>query len=772
MDENRLKKVAFGGYFVVYFLWNIFAPQNLKSFGKSLILLIGIGFITVMIFSVSKKLYDYRAYGLILGVSMALYFMGDASWMIYELNTGDIVSMTHISTFFYVTESIFVCISLWWLIVKKSTRWNRIQYGVDGIFSAVFIFYIAWKLVFKNINSSAIESMFELEVLLTYVIVDFFVILGSSILFNSKNNDYIDKITSCALVMWSFTDMIYYWLFLTKSYDDSSILDIFWVLTFFILWYTLEHRVLKNELTIKKYSDFEQSEKTYQDTPMSLVVLFFIAFVLSYDESLMMFVFVIILILRKGAAQFINTYLVNEYLTKEYKKLNEILEEKVTERTNELKRKNEELYILANIDSLTGLPNRRHFSEYLDYTINTNIKENLIAVLLIDLDRFKSINDWYGHEVGDKLLLNVAQRLKSKLLSDNFIARLGGDEFVIVLNNVDSREDAFNKAMIFVEAFREHFKIGDSKINSTLSIGISICPLDGSEMSILLKQADTALYCAKEEGKNRAVLYDSSMKKEETIKLELEGCLYDSIKNNELTIEYRPQLSTSGESILGIDTRIVWNSSKFGRLSYDEFKFIAEDSGFIMDIGLWTIDSICKNIEYFKYKFNLNIRFSLEISTNQFLGSDIVSMFEGYISKYNIEGNCFEVEIYENFSERDENIVIEKLNGLKNLGIMVSIIDFGVGYSSLNHFRNYPIDNIKIPSKITENIVVDKGAQKLVKAAVALSNIFELKSIAQGVKHIEQAEVLKTLGCDEVRGSYYSDFVDFKSIEKIIGEYK
>ena len=189
MDENRLKKVAFGGYFVVYFLWNIFAPQNIKSFGSSLILLVGIGFITVMIFNISKKLNDYKLYGFILAVAMSLYFMGDASWIIYELNTGNVVSITHISTFFYVTESILVGISLWSLLIKKSTRWNRIQYGVDGIFSAVFIFYIAWKLVFKNINSSSIESIFELNVLLTYVIIDFFVILGSSILFNSRNTD-------------------------------------------------------------------------------------------------------------------------------------------------------------------------------------------------------------------------------------------------------------------------------------------------------------------------------------------------------------------------------------------------------------------------------------------------------------------------------------------------------------------------------------------------------------------------------------------------------
>ncbi len=769
MDENRLKKLIFVVYFPVYFIWKIFAPQNINDFGSSLILLSGIAFTAVKIFKISKKSKDYKAYSLILATALFLYTLGDASWILYEIKTRSSVPIYHISTLFYVVESILVGVALWSLIIKKSTRWNRLKYGVDGIFSAIFIFYIAWKLVFRHINPNVISNPFEVNVLLIYVTVDFFVILGASILCNSKIGDKIDKVVAAVLILWSFTDIVYYWILLTDKYSDSSMVDIFWVFTFFVLWYASEYRVEINKTQIIKLNDSECVNDSSTETPISLVILFFSSFILSYDDLFMMIVFVIMLILRKIASKFIHTYLVNEYLTKEYKKLNEILEEKVIERTEELKIKNEELYILANIDALTGLPNRRHFLEYLEYKISVNPKDKLMALLFIDLDRFKSINDWYGHEIGDKLLLNVAERLKNNLPPDSFIARLGGDEFVVVLNNILKGEDAKIAAMKFVEAFRIHFKIGDSKINSTVSVGISIYPSNSNDISSLLKAADIALYCAKEQGKNIALLYDSSMKKEEKLKLELESYLYDSIKNKELKIEYRPQINPNDGNVVGFDSRIYWDSAVFGRTEYSSFKVVAEDSGFIMDIGIWTLRQICSNIRYLCQKCNKKIRFSVEISTNQFLGSDIVSILSDYIKEYEIDGKFLELEILENFSSKDEDIVIEKLNGLKNLGIIISIIDFGMGYSSLKYLKSYPIDNIKIPSSITKDVVSDIEVQKLVKVVVSLSNIFELKSIAQGVQNIEQSEILMELGCDEVRGSYYGKFVSFEDIEKMVG---
>lgn len=768
MNEHCLKKWIFGLYFLIYFLWKSFAPQTINDLGSNVILLLGILFTAVMTYISSRKAGDYRGNLLILSISLFLYFFGDLSWVLYELITNQEVPIEHVSTVFYIFESVLIGVFIWNLILKKSTRWSRIYYGVDGFFLIIFIFFILWKLIFRNIDTDLLGNNLETDVLFLYIGIDFFVILGASILINLKNGNSSDKVIAVALFIWSAADVFYYWLFLTKSYTDSSIVDILWVFSFFIMCYASEYRVCTNNVKIEDASHFENIENLNTQTPLTLTVLFFIALVLSYEEIFVVIIFTLIILFRGIVAKFIYTYIVNEHLTEEYRKLNEMLEEKVVERTEELKAKNEELYILANIDPLTGLPNRRHFLEYLEYRINMTVDNNLFALLFIDLDRFKSINDWYGHEIGDRLLLSVSDRLKKTLPKDSFIARLGGDEFVVIVNNIISEDDAIESAMNFVKAFRTYFRIGDFKINSTISIGISLYPINGDNISQILKTADTALYAAKESGKNTAIMYNNDMRKEERLKLEFESRLYDSIKNNELEIEYRPQMNPIDKSIIGIDARIYWDS-KFGRIDYDEFKMIAEDSGFIMDIGIWFIEKICEKIKFFKDKSNLDLKFSLEISTNQFLGSDISALFGEYIRKYGINGNLIEVEIIENFSEKDEELIIEKLNSLKLLGIQISIIDFGKGYSSFKYLNEYPVDSIKIPDSIIDNILIDTNAQNLVKAVSSVSKIFELKSKAQGVKSLEQIELLRELGCDEVTGSCGVEFVSFERIKEMVG---
>lgn len=768
MDEHCLKKWIFGLYFLIYFLWKSFAPQIINDDGSNVILLFGIIFTAVMTYKTSKRSGDYRTNLLILSISLFLYFFGDLSWILYELSTNQEVPVVHISTLFYTLESILIAVFLWNLILKKSTRWSRIYYGVDGFFLVIFIFFILWKLIFKNIDTDLIGNNLETNILLIYVIADFFVILGSSVLINLKNSNIADKAIAGALFIWSAADVFYYWLFLTRSYTDSSIVDILWIFSFFIMWYSAEYRICTNDVKIEDASHFENIDKINTQTPITLTVLFFISLVLSYEDVFLVIVFTLIILFRGIVAKFIYTYIVNEHLTEEYRKLNEMLEEKVVERTEELKAKNEELYVLANIDPLTGLPNRRHFLEYLEYRINMNLENNLFALFFIDLDRFKSINDWYGHEIGDRLLLSVSDRLKKNLPPDSFIARLGGDEFVVVVNNIISDEDAIESAMNFVKAFRTYFRIGDFKINSTISIGISLYPINGDNISQILKTADTALYAAKESGKNTAIMYNNDMRKEERLKLEFESRLYDSIKNNELEVEYRPQMNPNDKSIIGIDARIYWNS-KFGRIDYDQFKVIAEDLGFIMDIGIWFIDKICEKIKFLKEKFDLDLKFSLEISTNQFLGSDIASIFSEYIKKHGITGNLLEIDIVEKFSEKDEDIIIEKLNSLKALGIHISIINLGSGYYSFKYLNKYSIDSITIQEQIIDNILVDENAQNLTKSVISVSRIFGINSRVKGVNSLKQVELLKKIGCDEVISSCDMEFVSFEKIEEMVG---
>lgn len=768
MIKDKKKQLFILGYFVFYILWKIIAPQNITDKGSSLILLSGILGASLLMFSISGKSGDYKNYAILIATALLMYFVGDCTWIAYEWFVSPNVPVVHISSMFYLMDSFLFCVGIWSVVIKESTRWSRSQSGVDGVISATFILYIIWKLIFSKLISSDSPLNAEEYILITYVSFDFMVILAISMLSQSRKSKFPDKIQSIALITWSVTDIFYYWSVLTRNYDASSYIDIFWVMSYLMIWYSLDYRVSKNQIKIEKIENASKSENIGKKTPLSLIILFVMSFVLSYDNIFLMLFFSLLVMLRKLSSKYIYTYIINEHLTKEYKKLNEILEEKVIERTEELNEKNQELYILANIDELTSLPNRRSFLEYFQYKIESDRNHNLTALLFIDLDRFKSINDWYGHELGDKLLICTCERLKENLPDNSFLARLGGDEFVVVLNHVSGKEDALEKALDLVGAFKNPFDIEESKINSTISIGISVYPLHGAQVSDLLRSADMALYSAKRAGKNTAIVYDLNMKKEEKLKLETESKLYDSIKNNEFEILYRPYMRTCDEKPAGIKAELYWNNPKLGLIPYSDFKMIAQDNGFAIDIGVWLINEACKKIKYFKEICNMEKRISIEISTKQFLGSDIVYEIEKSINKYAIKSSCLEMEIVEKFSLKDEKIILEKFGKLKALGIRISIIDVGAGYSSLKGMIEYPIDSLKIAPSIISNIDSDVLSCKVAEAIICFSKIFSLNTIAEGVENNRQFELLKHFGCDEIQGDYYGKPINFEEVEALL----
>jgi len=767
MYKDKKKQLLVLGYFVFYIMWKTIAPQSIRAMGSDFILLAGISGTSLLIFRISQKCGDYKTYAILTAIALISYFFGDCFWLSYELFIGSEVPVVHMSTVFYLMEAGLFCIAIWSVVIKKSTRWSRFQSGIDGIISFTFILYIIWKLVFSNIILSNGNLNVEEYIIMAYVVFDCILFLALSILCQSGKKTFPDKIQIMALIIWGTADIFYYWNILTSGYDYGGYVDIFWMISYLLICYSLDYRVDKGQVEIEKIKDASESENIGIGNSIFLLVLFVLALILSCKNIVLIVIFSSLIIFRKISSKYIYAYIINEHLTKEYKKLNEFLEEKVNERTEELKLKNEELYILANIDELTALPNRRCFLEYLEYRIAKNQKGSVFALLFIDLDRFKSINDWYGHELGDKLLISAAERLRSALPAGSFLARLGGDEFVVVLNNIEKERDALSKAYDLVEAFRLPFNIGESKINSTISVGISIYPMHGTEVSNLLKSSDMALYSSKDEGKNTAIVYNSNMKKEERLKLEIESRLYDSIKNNELEMHYRPRRRATDETILGIDAELYWNNPELGLIPFSDFRMIAEDSGFIKYIGEWLVAEACKQLKYLEVKYNVEMKIAIEISAKQFFGSDIIYEIDKNLKKYQVSGSNLEIEILERFSIKDEKLILEKFNELKKLGVKISIIDFGIGYSSLNYLKDYPLDSIKIAAAIVGSIDTDPGNCKIVEAVICFSKIFKLKTIAEGVDNKRQLELLKKFGCDEFQGDYYEKPMKFEEIETL-----
>ena len=359
----------------------------------------------------------------------------------------------------------------------------------------------------------------------------------------------------------------------------------------------------------------------------------------------------------------------------------------------------------------------------------------------------------------------TCQRLKDNLSPNDFIARQGGDEFIVILNNLNDEYEAHEKSRHLVRIFRQPFIIDGITINSTISIGISVYPINGNNRSDLMKFSDIALYSAKNSGKNTSCLYNFAMKKEENRKLELENRLYDAIAKEELSIYFQPQISIQTEELIGVEALIRWNNSQLGFIPPFEFISIAEENGFIINIGEWILDNACAKIKYLNDRYNRDIKVGINVSPKQFASSNMISSISNCISKYNMKPHWIDVEITEGCAIEDEKGALQKLLSLKELGVQISIDDFGTGYSSLAYLNKYPINTLKIALELVTDINTNQDNYNIVKAIISMCHDLNLNVIAEGVETKEQLDILKSLGCHEVQGYYFGKPMSFWELE-------
>ena len=768
MERINKKQIMIFSYIAFYFIWKTVAPLNINDVGSNVILSLGFLASSILIFGNLWKSGDYRTYTFFTGMAMLLYLFGDFLWvshkMLYSVEPG----MMHISSVFYALKGILFCIAAINVIIRMSGRWDIIESGADAFIIAGLVIYIAWKLFLGNAALTSIENPAERYVLFLYVLIDFVLIFSVSVISHIGKNDFADRLNSLALLILCTTDIYYYWDYLNGTYTDSSYIDVFWMTAFFMICYSLDYRV-KNELTkITKNENAPSSYHKRKNSSVAMKILFFTAMILSYNDIMAFALLSVLALFRNVISRFMHTYLVNEHLTEEYRKLNEMLEEKVIERTEELKLKNRELKILAGVDELTGLPNRRQFTEKLESIISISKESTFFALMFMDLDRFKSINDWYGHEIGDRLLISAAERFKKILGKDGFLARLGGDEFVILIDSSGDTGGVLEISERILKAFREPFYIDESKIISTVSAGISLFPKNGKDASTLLRAADGALYSSKEKGRDCVSLYTSSMKKKEKRRLEIESRLYDSIRNNEMEMTLAPVVRSNDMSISALQAGIVWNSPVLGRMRPEDFALMAEDSGFSVDIGRWLMHKACKAIGELKHEEAANLRIFIPISERYFMGSDIVKEIRENIIRYGISGSNLEIEIKEDFYPKDRNVMMEKLSELSRMGVRISVKDFGNGHASLSRLRSYPSDTLRISERITSGIVRERDSQLLAEAIVSAGRIFGKRITADGVSNARQAQMLRQFGCDEMQGAFFAKPSSLEEIREIL----
>jgi diguanylate cyclase (GGDEF)-like protein/PAS domain S-box-containing protein len=426
-----------------------------------------------------------------------------------------------------------------------------------------------------------------------------------------------------------------------------------------------------------------------------------------------------------------------------------------------------EIQFLAYNDFLTKLPNRLQLIKKIEY--HTILKKEIgFCLIFIDLDSFKVVNDTLGHSGGDLLLQLLASDFKNVVAEKGFISRISGDEFVIMLDNIDSEENAKAFMEDIMKIFDKTFPVENEEFHITASAGISFYPKDGDNADELIKNADLAMYQAKAFGKNQYRICSNSLKSEQFDKLNLINNMKRGIDKNEFVLYYQPQVCLKTNNIIGAEALIRWNNPFEGMISPVLFIPLAEQHGYINEIGEWVMRSACEQIKLWKDKGLKPIKVGVNLSVIQFKDVSLVEKVENMINEYNIEPQYLEIEITESVAMNEEDNILEILNKFKELGIKIAIDDFGTEHSSLSRIRELPIDKIKIDREFIKGLSENNKDKAITKTIILLGQNLNVKVIAEGAETKEQIEFLKSYGCDEVQGYYFYKPICAEDMEMLL----
>ncbi|RRS32494.1 MAG: hypothetical protein P794_00965 [Epsilonproteobacteria bacterium (ex Lamellibrachia satsuma)] len=421
----------------------------------------------------------------------------------------------------------------------------------------------------------------------------------------------------------------------------------------------------------------------------------------------------------------------------------------------------EKVNFLAYHDSLTSLPNRAHFEREIVRIFNlAKYNHEQVAILFIDLDRFKVINDTLGHDIGDDMLIRISKRISNVLRKDDLFARIGGDEFVIILDPLKDKEHAVMIAEKILSVIREPIHTQNYHLNTTASIGIAIYPDDGVEKNEIIKHADSAMYYAKEKGKDRYEFYTEKLSIDIQMRLDLEQELKYALKKQELYVHYQPQYDLISGKISGAEALLRWKNSNLGKVSPDLFIPAAEETGIIIDIGYFVFEEACKEFMHWKEE-GLDIKnISINISTIQFRQKNIFENCKKIIEKTGIFPQNIEIEITERFIMEYSTTNLTVLEDFRRIGCRISIDDFGTGYSSLSYMKTLPLDTIKIDRSFVMELPDNSHDAEVSRAIIALSKSLGYQIIAEGIENELQESFLRENGCDTGQGYYFAKPMD------------
>ena len=430
--------------------------------------------------------------------------------------------------------------------------------------------------------------------------------------------------------------------------------------------------------------------------------------------------------------------------------------EKLQDEVLEHQKTQEQIKYIAYHDTLTGLPNRNLLNELLVHSITLAERNNkCMAVLFLDIDGFKMINDSKGHGMGDQILQEVAERLLKTLRKSDVIARHGGDEFIVIIEELDNCSGVELIANKIINCFQEPFHLENQDYFLTTSVGVAVYPADGQTPALQIKNADIAMYKAKENGNNQYLFCTPVMKDVANETMELSTNLYRAIEKNELELYYQPQLSCHNNQIMGVEALIRWRHPVMGLISPAKFIPIAEKTGLILPIGEWVLRTACQQNKKWQEQGLPKIRMGVNLSLRQFHNNDLLNLVEAVLKETKLAPQYLELEITETIAMKEKSYIINTLNAFRQIGVSIAIDDFGTEYSSLSYLKHLPVDRLKVAMQFIRGIGIDHKDEALAKGIIVLAKSIGMNVIAEGVETKEQLEFLKNHNCDEIQGYYF-----------------
>ena len=430
----------------------------------------------------------------------------------------------------------------------------------------------------------------------------------------------------------------------------------------------------------------------------------------------------------------------------------------------------EKITYYAFYDFVTDLPNRRKLKDILEQLIyQQQSSTDKLALFFLDLDFFKLVNDYYGHDSGDDLLRDVANRLIKTLPSNAVISRIGGDEFIVAVPNLKDKEGILKVAKSIKAAFIEPFLLDGDKINITTSIGISLYPDDSNEISTLITKADKAMFIAKRNGKNKFHFFTGNKTNETSLTA---ADLSNALIENQFRLLYQPKVNAETRKIDGVEALLRWDHPTLGTVPPDKFIPLAEDTDLIIPIGEWVLKEACLQAKVWEGKGLPQIRIAVNISPIQFQSDTIIGTVKRILEDTKFNPRLLELEITERITMKDIRFVTDTLNKLDQLGVRIALDDFGIGFSSLNYLKNFPIDLIKIDKSFIRDCVTSEKDAFIIKAIITMAKGLNVNVLAEGVETKEQYKLVSLLGCDEIQGYYFSKPITPVQIEQKLASEK